>query len=51
MAQVRNKQVFLRDYVTGFPKESDMNIVESSITLKVSEGSNDVLLKKSLLVM
>ncbi|KAJ1399401.1 GroES-like superfamily [Sesbania bispinosa] len=45
MAQVRNKQVFLRDYVTGFPKESDMNIVESSITLKVSEGSNDVLLK------
>lgn len=45
MAQVRNKQVVLRDYVTGFPKESDMNIVESTITLKVPEGSNDVLLK------
>ncbi|KAK7287192.1 hypothetical protein RIF29_00305 [Crotalaria pallida] len=45
MAQVRNKQVILRDYVTGFPKESDMNIVEGTITLKLPEGSNDVLLK------
>ena len=35
----------LRDYVTGFPKESDMNIVEGTIILKVPEGSNDVLLK------
>ena len=35
----------LRDYVVGFPKESDMNTVEGSITLKVPEGSNDVLLK------
>ncbi|KAJ1399395.1 Polyketide synthase, enoylreductase domain [Sesbania bispinosa] len=45
MAQVRNKQVILKDHVSGFPKESDMNIVESSITLKLPEGSNDVLLK------
>ncbi|CAJ1948700.1 unnamed protein product [Sphenostylis stenocarpa] len=45
MAQVRNKQVLLRDHVTGFPKESDMNIVESTITLKLPQGSNDVLLK------
>ncbi|KAG5009715.1 hypothetical protein JHK87_018230 [Glycine soja] len=45
MAQARNKQVLLRDYVTGFPKESDMNIVESTITLKLPQGSNDVLLK------
>ena len=45
MAQVRNKQVLLKDYVTGFPKESDMNIVESTITLKLPQGSNDVLLK------
>jgi len=45
MAQVRNKQVILRDYVSGFPKESDMNIVDSTITLKLPEGSNDVLLK------
>ncbi|CAL5186160.1 unnamed protein product [Lathyrus oleraceus] len=45
MAQVRNKQVILKDYVSGFPKESDMNIVDSTITLKLPEGSSDVLLK------
>ena len=45
MAQVRNKQVVLKDHVTGFPKESDMNIVEGTITLKVPEGSSDILLK------
>ncbi|RDX88616.1 2-alkenal reductase (NADP(+)-dependent), partial [Mucuna pruriens] len=45
MAQVSNKQVILRDYVSGFPKESDMNIVEGTITLKLPEGSNDVLIK------
>ncbi|XP_022641619.1 NADPH-dependent oxidoreductase 2-alkenal reductase [Vigna radiata var. radiata] len=45
MAEVRNKQVVLRDYVVGFPKESDMNTVEGRITLKVPEGSSDVLLK------
>ncbi|KAL2319381.1 hypothetical protein Fmac_028350 [Flemingia macrophylla] len=45
MAQVRNKQVVLRDYVSGFPKESDIDIVEGTIELKVPEGSNDVLLK------
>ncbi|CAL0305978.1 unnamed protein product [Lupinus luteus] len=45
MAEVKNKQVILRDYVTGFPKESDLNIVESTITLNLPEGSNDVLLK------
>ncbi|KAJ1399400.1 hypothetical protein SESBI_30334 [Sesbania bispinosa] len=45
MAQVRNKQVVLRDYVTGSPKESDLNIVESTITLNLPQGSNQVLLK------
>ncbi|QCE04615.1 2-alkenal reductase [Vigna unguiculata] len=45
MAEVRNKKVVLRDYVVGFPKESDMKTVEGSIRLKVPEGSNDVLLK------
>nr|KYP35265.1 putative NADP-dependent oxidoreductase P1 [Cajanus cajan] len=45
MTQVRNKQVILRDYVSGFPKESDMNVVEGTITLKLPEGSNEVLLK------
>jgi len=45
MAEVRNKQVVLKNYVVGFPKESDMNIVEGTITLKVPEGSSDLLLK------
>ena len=35
----------LKDYVTGFPKETDMNIVEGTITLNVPEGFRDVLLK------
>jgi NADPH-dependent curcumin reductase CurA len=45
MVQVRNKQVILKDYVSGFPKESDMNIVDSTITLKLPQGSNELLLK------
>ncbi|OIW15366.1 hypothetical protein TanjilG_26739 [Lupinus angustifolius] len=45
MGEVSNKQVFLRNYVSGFPKESDMYLVEGKITLKLPEGSNDVLLK------
>ncbi|XP_045792165.1 NADP-dependent alkenal double bond reductase P2-like [Trifolium pratense] len=43
-----NKQVILKDYVSGFPKESDMNIVDTTITLKLPEGSNDVVLLKNL---
>jgi hypothetical protein len=31
---VRNKQVILRDYVSGFPKESDMHMT-STANLKV----------------
>ncbi|OIW01072.1 hypothetical protein TanjilG_14255 [Lupinus angustifolius] len=45
MAQVRNKQVILSNYVTGFPKESDFNVVESTISLELPEGSNNVLIK------
>ncbi|GFS45894.1 zinc-binding dehydrogenase family protein [Actinidia rufa] len=43
--EVRNKQVVLRDYIHGFPKESDMYITESSICLKVPQGSNGVVVK------
>lgn len=45
MAQVRNTQVVLRDFVSGYPKESDMRVAESTVTLKVPEGSEEVLLK------
>ncbi|GFS45893.1 zinc-binding dehydrogenase family protein [Actinidia rufa] len=43
--EVRNKQVVLRDYIHGFPKESDMYITESSICLKAPQGSNGVVVK------
>ncbi|KAE8022714.1 hypothetical protein FH972_008494 [Carpinus fangiana] len=44
---VRNKQVILRDYVCGFPKESDMHVTTTTTTanLKVPQASNAVLLK------
>ncbi|KAJ4823669.1 hypothetical protein Tsubulata_019766 [Turnera subulata] len=48
VAAVRNKQVIFRDYVTGFPKESDMQVAESSIQLKVPEAedyNNGILFK------
>ncbi|EXB88295.1 NADP-dependent alkenal double bond reductase P2 [Morus notabilis] len=47
MAEVRNKQVILKDYVSGrVPKESDMIIVTSStLKLKLPEGSKGVLVK------
>ena len=46
MAEVSNKQVILRDYVSGFPKESDMEIRSSNmIKLKLPEGSKGVLVK------
>ncbi|XP_028792585.1 2-alkenal reductase (NADP(+)-dependent) isoform X1 [Neltuma alba] len=43
--QVRNKQVLLKDFVSGFPKESDMLFTISSVILKLPEDSNGVLVK------
>ncbi|KAL4192827.1 hypothetical protein AMTRI_Chr06g173950 [Amborella trichopoda] len=43
--EVSNKQIILKDYVTGFPKETDMKMVSSSIKIKVPEGSKAVLVK------
>ncbi|KAB1218168.1 2-alkenal reductase (NADP(+)-dependent) [Morella rubra] len=43
--EVSNKRVIFRDFVTGFPKESDMHVTSGTIKLKVPEGSNAVLLK------
>lgn len=53
MAEVRNKQVILKEYVRGFPKESDMILKTSSIKLKLelelehseSESNSSVLVK------
>ncbi|OIV94245.1 hypothetical protein TanjilG_08543 [Lupinus angustifolius] len=43
--EVQNKQVILKDYVTGYPKESDMYIKTSIIKLQVPQGSNAILVK------
>ncbi|KAK3204604.1 hypothetical protein Dsin_018650 [Dipteronia sinensis] len=45
---VRNKQVALKHYVSGFPKESDMSVVTSSISLKIPQGSKDTVLLKNI---
>jgi NADPH-dependent curcumin reductase CurA len=43
--EVSNKQVIFRDYVAGFPKESDMYLTTATIKLKVPQGSKAVLVK------
>lgn len=40
-----NKQVVLKEYVNGFPKETNMCIRTSSVKLKVEEGSKTILVK------
>ncbi|OMO50975.1 Alcohol dehydrogenase superfamily, zinc-type [Corchorus capsularis] len=42
---VSNKQVVIKNYVSGFPKESDMEIITGSIKLKVESGSKAILVK------
>ncbi|PON50581.1 Alcohol dehydrogenase superfamily, zinc-type [Trema orientale] len=47
--EIRNTQVIFRDYVSGFPKESDMYISTSAtIKLKLPEGSTGSLVLKNL---
>lgn len=46
--EVSNKQVLLKHYVTGFPKESDMEIRNTTIKLKLPEGSSGAILVKNL---
>uniref|UniRef100_A0A5B6YZS9 Putative 2-alkenal reductase (NADP(+)-dependent) n=1 Tax=Davidia involucrata TaxID=16924 RepID=A0A5B6YZS9_DAVIN len=40
-----NKQIIFKDYITGFPKESDMILTTATINLKVPQGSNAILVK------
>ncbi len=43
---ISNKQIIFNDYVSGFPKESDMHVnVSGTIKLKVPEGSNGIVVK------
>ncbi|XP_015061869.1 2-alkenal reductase (NADP(+)-dependent)-like [Solanum pennellii] len=43
--EISNKQILLKDYVNGFPKESDMELKICNMKLKVPEDSNSVLVK------
>lgn len=46
MGEIKNKQIILKDYVQGYPKESDFDVKIGSLSsLKVPEGSNGVLVK------
>lgn len=46
---VRNKQVILRDYVCGVPRESDMYVTsDNTISLKVPAGSDNAVLVNNL---
>ncbi|RVW13985.1 2-alkenal reductase (NADP(+)-dependent) [Vitis vinifera] len=45
MAEVSNKQVIFKDYVSGFPTDADMYMTTSTMSLKVPEGSQAVLVK------
>ncbi|GLU14997.1 hypothetical protein SLE2022_315270 [Rubroshorea leprosula] len=44
-AVVSNKQVIFRNFISGFPKESDMFVATGPVKLKLPEGSRGVLLK------
>ncbi|KAK4489089.1 hypothetical protein RD792_004883 [Penstemon davidsonii] len=47
--EVSNKQIILKDYVHGFPKESDLLLKTSStIKLKLPDDSHDAVLVKNL---
>ncbi|KAK9288159.1 hypothetical protein L1049_016608 [Liquidambar formosana] len=43
--EVSNKQVILKDYVSGFPKETDLELRTETIALKVPQGSNAIVVK------
>ncbi|KAK2990321.1 hypothetical protein RJ640_003593 [Escallonia rubra] len=43
--QVKNKQIIFKDYVSGFPKESDMMLKTSTMGLKVPQGVKGVVVK------
>ncbi|TYJ44757.1 hypothetical protein E1A91_A02G006300v1 [Gossypium mustelinum] len=45
-AVVSNRKVIFKDYVFGFPKESDMVVtVDKNLKLKVASDSKDILVK------
>lgn len=47
---INNKQVILKNYVSGFPKVSDMEMINATIKLKLPEenSSSEAVLVKNL---
>nr|GLL47799.1 2-alkenal reductase (NADP(+)-dependent)-like [Ipomoea trifida] len=45
MEEVSNKQIILKEYVIGFPKESDMEIRTTTLNLEAPQGSNAIVVK------
>lgn len=43
--EVSNRRVILKQYVTGFPTEDDMELVTAAVRLAVPPGSAAVMLK------
>ncbi|BBM99271.1 2-alkenal reductase (NADP+) [Marchantia polymorpha subsp. ruderalis] len=43
--EVTNRQVLFKNYVVGWPKESDMEVVTTTKKLELREGQKDVILK------
>lgn len=46
--EVNNKQIILKEYVSGFPKESDMVAKTGTICLQLPENSKNAILVKNL---
>ncbi|KAL7176703.1 hypothetical protein ACSBR2_030114 [Camellia fascicularis] len=46
--EVSNKQIILKEYVSGFPKESDMVLKTGTIRLRLPEDSKNAILVKNL---
>jgi NADPH-dependent curcumin reductase CurA len=44
-AEVSNKRVILKQFVTGFPTEDDMELVTGTVRLAVPPGSASVMVK------
>ncbi|XP_047333667.1 2-alkenal reductase (NADP(+)-dependent)-like [Impatiens glandulifera] len=47
-AEASNKQITLKNYVTGFPKESDLEVKITTTRLKVPEATPNAILVKNL---
>ncbi|XP_051126486.1 2-alkenal reductase (NADP(+)-dependent)-like [Andrographis paniculata] len=45
---VTNRQIILKHYVKGFPKESDMILTTAAVELKVPAGAGEAILLKNL---